>query len=151
MSFHPDFIIRVYALIINHHEEVLLSDEFHFGMHMTKFPGGGLEYGEGTLECLKREIFEECGEQEIEKIEHFYTTDFFQKALFFDNKQLVSIYYTCVLKQPIKVVTSNIPFDFQLNSEIKQSFRWAKIKSLTEDDFAFPIDKFVLGKLKQFY
>ena len=55
------FTIRVYALIINGENEVLLSDEFRLGMRMTKFPGGGLQFGEGTLACLKREAMEDIG------------------------------------------------------------------------------------------
>jgi ADP-ribose pyrophosphatase YjhB (NUDIX family) len=81
------FVIRVYALIINPSHEVLLTDEYQLNTIMTKFPGGGLEFGEGTIECLKREIAEECNGQQIENIRHYYTTDFFQKALFYDNKQ----------------------------------------------------------------
>ncbi|MEA1897374.1 MAG: NUDIX domain-containing protein, partial [Bacteroidota bacterium] len=67
------FIIRVYALIINNKNEVLLSDEFRLGTKMTKFPGGGLNFGEGPVDCLKREAIEEFG-QEIDISDHFYTT-----------------------------------------------------------------------------
>jgi hypothetical protein len=41
------FNIRVYGLLINKQQEVLVTDEYRIGMYMTKFPGGGLEYGEG--------------------------------------------------------------------------------------------------------
>jgi len=146
-----NFVIRVYAIIINQQDEVLLSDEYHFAMNMTKFPGGGLDFGEGTIDALKREIREECKGQEIENIEHFYTTDFFQKALFFENKQLISIYYTCNFQNPIKFSISKIPFAFKIESDANQSFRWCKIKNLTEDEIEFPIDKFVLRKLKLLY
>jgi len=146
-----NFVIRVYAIIINQQDEVLLSDEYHFAMNMTKFPGGGLDFGEGTIDALKREIREECKGQEIENIEHFYTTDFFQKALFFENKQLISIYYTCNFQNPIKFNTSNIPLDFTQESNSVQCLRWCKIKNLTEDEIEFPIDKFVLRKLKLLY
>ena len=73
-----NFTIRVYAIIINNKNEILLSDEFQMGMKMTKFPGGGMEFGEGTIDCLKREAIEEFG-QEIEVLDHFYTTDFFNR------------------------------------------------------------------------
>ena len=72
------FIIRVYGLVINPQNEVLLTDEYRYETNMTKFPGGGLHYGEGLIDCLKREFREECNGQEIENIRHFYTTDFFQ-------------------------------------------------------------------------
>ena len=41
------FNLRVYAFIINDKHEVLLSDEYEFGTFFTKFPGGGVKYGEG--------------------------------------------------------------------------------------------------------
>jgi 8-oxo-dGTP diphosphatase len=67
--------LRVYGLLINEHNEVLLSDEQEYGMRFTKFPGGGVEYGEGLIDGLKREFMEECN-MEIEVLSHFYTTDF---------------------------------------------------------------------------
>src|SRR5665647_1625825 len=63
-------------------QNMLLSDEFVHDMKMTKFPGGGLYFGEGPADCLKREAIEEFG-QEIEIVEHYYTTHFFQQALFY--------------------------------------------------------------------
>lgn len=143
-----DFVIRVYALIVNANHELLLTDEFQLNTLMTKFPGGGLEFGEGTIDCIKREIAEECNGQEIDDIRHFYTTDYYQKALFYENKQLISIYYLAYLSQPIKFNISEKPFDFDIAKGENQSFRWVKIDSLDENDLTFPIDRFVVGKLK---
>jgi ADP-ribose pyrophosphatase YjhB (NUDIX family) len=149
MSLNRDFVIRIYGIIINDKNEVLLSDEFQLGIKMTKFPGGGLEYGEGTIEGLKREFREECNGQEIKNIRHFYTTDFFQKALFNENKQLLSIYYVAELSGTIKFKISEGSFDFQEYKNGNQSFRWVEIKRLNEDEITFPIDKFVAVKLKK--
>ena len=151
MNISGNFIIRVYGIIFNERLEVLLSDEFQLGMKMTKFPGGGLEFGEGTIDGLKREFKEECNGQEIKNINHFYTTDFFQKALFYDNKQLLCIYYRAELTDPLKFQISKKPFDFQENKNGNQSFRWIKINNLNEAEITFPIDKFVAGKLKQLF
>ena len=75
------FNLRVYGILINEKNEVLVSDEFIRGSYITKFPGGGLEFGEGTRDCLKREFMEEM-ELTVEVGEHLYTTDFFQICCF---------------------------------------------------------------------
>ncbi|HEY3373281.1 MAG TPA: NUDIX domain-containing protein [Prolixibacteraceae bacterium] len=143
------FTIRVYALIINDRNEVLVTDEFQLDMKMTKFPGGGMHFGEGTLECLKRELMEECG-QEIEGLEHFYTTDFYQKALFWEGYQLLSIYYLARLKQPESMKASTRAFDFAEMTNGNQSFRWVSAEELNTREFTFPIDKHVALLLKQY-
>lgn len=145
------FIIRTYGIILNEKNEVLLSDEFRMDMRMTKFPGGGLEFGEGTIDCLKREFREECKGQGIKNIRHFYTTDFYQKALFYKNHQLVSIYYFAELQKPLQFKISEKPFDFDNRKKESQSFRWVKIKNLNEGEITFPIDKFVVRKLINYF
>lgn len=143
-----NFTIRVYAIIINNKNEVLLSDEFRLGMRMTKFPGGGLKFGEGIIDCLQREAREEFG-QELEILRHFYTTEFFQKALFFEDHQLISIYYLAKFTKPIEFNISDKPFDFEKDIEGNQSFRWKSIWEISEDDVTFPIDKKVTVLLMQ--
>ncbi|WP_297091677.1 NUDIX domain-containing protein [uncultured Draconibacterium sp.] len=143
------FIIRVYGLIVNNKNEILLSDEFVLNTKMTKFPGGGLEFGEGLIDGLKREFEEECNGQQLKNIRHFYTTDFYQKALYFENAQLISIYFLADLHAPLKFRITNKAFDFEIEGAEQQSFRWEKIKDLKESDITFPIDKFVLNKLKE--
>lgn len=141
------FIIRVYGIIINSKNEVLVTDEFRMGMKMTKFPGGGLQFGEGTIECLRREFREECHNQEIKNINHFYTTDYFQKALFYDNAQLISIYYMAEPELPLVFPVSDKPFDFQKMEEGAQSFRWLDLKTASPEMLTFPVDRLVLLKL----
>jgi 8-oxo-dGTP diphosphatase len=141
------FNIRVYGLFINEKQEILLSDEDRFGMRMTKFPGGGLRFGEGTIDCLKREALEEFG-QEIEVINHFYTTDFFQKAMFYDNHQLISIYYIARFIKPERFRISLTPFDFLGSEGEIISFRYKKITEIFEEELSFPVDRHVMGMLK---
>lgn len=141
------FNIRVYALIFDPSEEhILLSDEFVKGTYVTKFPGGGLNWGEGTIDCLKREAVEEFG-TEIEVLEHFYTTDFFQKALFFENQQLISIYYKAKFFVtpvfPVSEFMNNLPE--AINDS--QIFRWLPVSKLKTEIFTFPIDKKVAAML----
>lgn len=115
---------------------------------MTKFPGGGLQKGEGTIDCLRREFLEEMN-QPITNIRHFYTTDFYQKGWFYQNMQLISVYYLVDLVEPLKFKLSAVPFDFDKNSDEPQSFRWVKISNLNASDLTFPIDKVVLEKIQK--
>jgi 8-oxo-dGTP diphosphatase len=142
------FNIRVYGLVINDRHRVLLSDEYVLDQRMTKFPGGGLRYGEGPADCIKREALEEFG-QEIEIVEHFYTTHFFQKALFYPDHQLISIYYRIRFPEPVRFLISDKPFDFPEMVNGSQSFRWADIAALEEEELNFPVDRFVLSLLKE--
>lgn len=143
------FNIRVYGIVINDHQELLVSDELIKGLQFTKFPGGGLEWGEGTHECLKREFAEEL-EQEIEVLEHYYTTDYFQQSAFRDSDQLVSIYYkVAMIGQPGFEVKSS-PFDFP--DDVGNQFevqRWQPLESLDPNQFKWPVDKIVAGMLRE--
>jgi 8-oxo-dGTP diphosphatase len=141
------FNIRVYGLIIHDKKQILLTDEFVLDQKMTKFPGGGLHFGEGPVDCLKRESIEEFG-QAVEIVDHFYTTHFFQPAFFYPDRQLISIYYRIKFIEPIRFGISEKPFDFPEMINGSQSFRWANIATLQEEELSFPVDRYVLGLLK---
>ena len=144
-----NFVIRVYGLVLNNRNEVLVTDEFQMGMPMTKFPGGGLDFGEGTIDCLRREFREECNGQEIKNIRHFYTTDYFQPALFYENSQLLSIYYLADLELPARFHISDKPFDFSKMENGNQSFRWLSLTGASAGMLSFPVDQVVFAKLIQ--
>ena len=105
------FSIRVYGILINDKRQVLVSDEYIRGGYYTKFPGGGLEFGEGTRDCLKREFKEEM-DLNVEVGEHLYTTDFFQMSAFNPKYQILSIYYSVNALEEIKAPLRTKPFDF---------------------------------------
>src|SRR5688500_16050051 len=105
------FNIRVYGILLSENKEVLVSDEYIRGGLYTKFPGGGLEFGEGTRDCLKREFKEEM-DLNIQVGDHIYTTDYFQISAFNPGHQIISIYYFAHPLEPIKVPLRNKPFDF---------------------------------------
>jgi len=140
--------IRVYGLFFNDNNEVLISDEYQLDMAMTKFPGGGLEYGEGPADCLKREIIEEMNDQEIEIQSHFYTTDYFQQGIFHKNSQVVCIYYLARFINPLKFKVSCKAFDFPEMKNGAQSFRYVNIEKLNEL-LSFPTDKVVAAMLEK--
>ncbi len=138
------FNVRVYGLLINEAKEVLLSDEYEYGFQFTKFPGGGVELGEGLITALKREFIEECN-AEIEVISHFYTTDFYEKSSF-NESQVLSIYYLVKAVNPLELAFKTEVFDFDPDSN--QSFRWAKIDLLELGDVTFRTDQTVVNLLK---
>ena len=95
------FNIRVYGFLVDN-GNVLVTDEFRLGIFMTKFPGGGLQFGEGTIDCLKREFMEELGTP-IEIVSHYYTTDFYQPTtLLPSDMQLFNIYYLVKADKPYR-------------------------------------------------
>jgi 8-oxo-dGTP diphosphatase len=135
------FNVRVYGILINDNNEILISDEQEYGMRFSKFPGGGLEYGEGLTDGLKREFIEECN-TEVEIINHFYTTDFFVKSAFNDS-QIISVYYVVKAVSDLNFITKTTIFDFDGEGDVLQSFRWVNLKDLTTNELTFPIDKYV--------
>lgn len=138
------FNIRVYGILINEHNEVLISDEHRWGMSFTKFPGGGLEWGEGLKDCLIREFLEELSIN-IEIGELFYCTDFFVESAFKKTDQLISIYYKVHYNRIHELNFQEYTLPLQEEAE---KFRWFSIEQLSEEVFTFPIDQLVAGKLK---
>jgi 8-oxo-dGTP diphosphatase len=138
MSF---FNVRVYGLLINDKQEILISDEQEYGMQFTKFPGGGLEFGEGLIDGLKREFVEECNVV-VDVLSHYYTTDFYVKSAFNDS-QIISVYYLVNNETPLNLMFKIAPFDFDSEGDVLQAFRWLKLSELKESDFTFPTDQHV--------
>ena len=143
------FNIRVYGILINENKQVLISDELIRGSYITKFPGGGLEIGEGTRDCLKREFLEEMN-LKVEIGDHLYTTDFYQRSAFNPEHQIISIYYFVKALDNIKVPLRDKPFDFdehQMNiyeaKKETETFRFINAKEFSADSVTLPIDKFV--------
>jgi len=139
------FNVRVYGILIQD-GKLLVSDEYIKGHNITKLPGGGLEFGEGTVECLAREFKEELN-LDIEVISHFYTTDFFVHSAFSSSSQVISIYYLVQAKAELDFNISTKVFDFEHVKEGAQSMRWVSLDEMSENDFTFIIDKKVAEML----
>lgn len=114
---------------------LLVNEEQIRGRAVIKLPGGGLDLGEGTRDCLAREWKEELG-QDITVEEHFYTTDFFQHSAY-DDSQVISIYYrvSADATQPI------------VNHVAGERTYWLPLAEVNEDTFTLPIDRVVGGML----
>lgn len=83
--------VRVYGVLL-YQEHLLLSRENIRGQHYTKFPGGGLELGEGPRDTLIREFQEEAA-LVIKPQSHLYTTEDYIRSAFDEHTQVLSIYY----------------------------------------------------------
>ena len=147
------FNIRVYGILTDDNHRILLADEFIKGAYFTKFPGGGLEHGEGTRDCLKREFMEETG-LDVTIGEHIYTTDFYQVSAFNKNDQIISIYYFVKSNEPINLTTHDTPFNFTPEQVADKStqceiFRWIDWHEIEAATVTLPIDKVLVEMLKK--
>lgn len=149
------FNIRVYGILINDKKQLLVSDEYIRGQFYSKFPGGGLEFGEGTRDCLQREFMEEMN-LKVKIGDHIYTTDFYQQSAFNPAHQIISIYYFAEALEPITAPLRNKPFDFD-EQQLKmyaetgetETFRFVNWDEVSEDTVNLPIDKLVVNMLKK--
>ena len=143
--------VRVYGVLIDPGYGLLVSDEYIRGDYFTKLPGGGLEFGEGTRDCLVREFKEETG-LDVTVGDHIYTTDFYQPSAFRAGDQILSIYYRVnpISLEPLK--TRSKAFDFSpeevadKNGQAEHT-RWIALDDLSEEAMSLPIDKIVIASL----
>ena len=129
--------IRVYAIYLNEKNELMALDEGYAGEKLVKLPGGGLEFGEGTIECLHREFEEELN-LKIEVLEHFYTQEDFLVSRFRENEQLLTIYYT------VNILNLD---ELKILDESIENVKWISLHE--ENPLPLPIDKIVFEKLKE--
>ncbi len=149
------FNLRIYGILINEQQQVLVSDELIRGSYITKFPGGGLEFGEGTRDCLRREFMEEMN-LKVKVGEHIYTTDYFQLSAFNPTHQIISIYYFVKALEEIKAPLRNKPFDFD-EEQMKvyeatketETFRFVDCNDFSAESVTLPIDKIVAQLIKE--
>jgi len=149
------FNLRVYGILITGKKQVLVSDELIRGNYITKFPGGGLEFGEGTRDCLRREFLEEIN-LKVEVGDHIYTTDYFQMSAFHPDHQIISIYYYTKALEPISAPLRQIPFDFD-EQQLKiyestgetETFRFIDWDKFSAVSVTLPIDKIVAAIVKE--
>ena len=132
------FNIRVYGVVVNSQNEILINREVIGGKKVIKFPGGGLEWGEGLEDAVRREFQEEFG-TEVDVLEVYYVTPYFQQSFFKEEDQIISIYF--------KV---NMPINMTYGGEVASGKivpTWRRIASLNPEEFYFPIDRHVVKKL----
>lgn len=144
----PPFNVRVYGLLADASGRILVTDELRAGMKMTKFPGGGVEKGEGLGDALRREFREELS-LEIENYKLFYINDFHQPSAFAPEDHLLSVYYTVSSSGWAQIETVDTAFDFRQLVEGAQCFRWVNQAEMDPAQFTFPVDKVVAELLRK--
>lgn len=129
--------IRVYACILKDEQLMILHEEYA-GEKLLKLPGGGLEFGEGLIDCLHREFAEELNVK-IKILEHLYTQEEFVQSKFHDQEQLLTIYYTAEIvdEENLKILDPTIDF-----------IDWIDIRAV-ENPFPLPVDRIAFEKLKE--
>lgn len=134
------FNVRVYALL-EHKGKVMVMHEPFQGKLIYKFPGGGLEFGEGTVDCIKREFLEELN-LNVDVTSHFYTQDFFILNAFDPSEQVLLIYYKASVSdndlKKLKILDADI-----------NELLWIEPKKLKADKFTLDADKVVVELYKK--
>lgn len=133
------FNVRVYGTWIEDGKVLLTREKFR-GIEMTKFPGGGVQFGEGIIDALRREFREEL-QTDIEILGHLYTTDFFQQSAFNPREQLISIYYR------VRGL-SRSRFHTPQAGDGPYELLWESIEDLLPEKLSFPIDRHVIHLLR---
>ena len=141
------FNVRVYMILTRVHPsektlQVLVSYERLPMGGVMKFPGGGLEWGEGTSACLRREALEELG-QPIEVGEWTHVSRRAHISSFDANQQVVAVHVEASLE-------GDVAFDDQGALDdvfgkkvpvMHQRLGWQDVNSLQERDFHFASDR----------
>lgn len=139
------FNIRVYGIFV-YNKQILLSREYHKNRWTIKFPGGGLEFGEGPIDCLKREIREELG-MNVRLLRHFYTLDFYQVSALRSGTQLLSIFYLARFQESLLYKNLVNPVDYPSFGNENIKMYWRPISKLTPEEMTFPGERHVVRKL----
>lgn len=129
--------IRVYGAVVKDRKVLVLHEEY-VGQNLMKLPGGGLEFGEGVLDCLHREFEEELNVK-IKIKQHLYTQEDFLVSRFRANEQLLTLYYI------VEIIDEE---EFLILDPCIEKTEWVPIDT-DENPFPLPIDKIAFEKLKQ--
>jgi 8-oxo-dGTP diphosphatase len=141
-----NFNIRVYGLLQDAEGRILISHERIKNQAYVKFPGGGLEYGEGPSAGLKREFIEELN-LPVSVDELLYATDFFIQSAFKEEDQIISIYYRVSSIELDTISTVEQWPSAESVIELKQIFQWIIPSELAEEQLNFPGDRALLKHL----
>ena len=135
------FNARCYVLIRSKQNRILVMKERWQGVDLNKFPGGGLELGEGLLECIHREIAEEFSSSEKLAYSHFFTPTECFASRFKPQEQLLLNYFTNSTEAD-ELQWSLIPNDPNL-----LGMQWLELKAENAQWFTLQSDRDAFLKL----
>lgn len=122
---------------------MLVSHESGGGLNFTKFPGGGVEYGEGLADALLREFHEETGLKIIGHQLHHINENLIASA-FNPEEQLIAVYYSVQTSGTID------KYAFEEEKWGKPYFvklEWIPLSDVKPELFRWPADKQAVEKL----
>lgn len=130
------FNIRIYGLLIEQNRLLITKEPFVDEL-IYKFPGGGLEFGEGLHDCLIREFKEELN-LDIEVVKHIFTQENFIQSAVNPDEQVLMIYYQVKAKnfEDFKVKTSDI-----------KELIWKDLDELKAEDLTMPTEQKAVQEL----
>lgn len=135
------FTIRVYGILRNDKGNILISKELIRGQNYCKFPGGGLEFGEGAADAVIREFFEETGLR-VKILRHIYTSDYFIQSYFDPEEQVIGIYYEVVSLKPedMHLLIEESVQTFREGNNVLR-FEWMDIHCINQKVLSFEMDQ----------
>tara|TARA_B100000768_G_scaffold118340_1_gene109471 strand:+ start:266 stop:748 length:483 start_codon:yes stop_codon:yes gene_type:complete len=129
--------LRVYGFLMNYSGQVLIAVERYNAIPMVKFPGGGVDWGEGHRDALIREFKEEL-DLSVKVKNNIYFNDFAVESVIDSKFQVQSFFY---------IVEALGSLEFQTHTSIEfpetdgERFVWCNIEELDENMFTFKIEK----------
>ena len=136
---------RVYGLILNatRSHVIIAKERFPDGSVGQKFPGGGIDRGEGILEALWRECKEELGTSDrLVHLGHAFTTDFFVRSAFRSHEQIISIYHWLQSETNEHAWWDEKPEGLTQEGALIE-MNWVDVTDVVSEVFRFPIDRHV--------
>ena len=139
--------VRVYMMVTRldpstGKPQVLVSYERLPMGGVMKFPGGGLEWGEGTTACLRREALEELGQPvEVERLVH--VSQRAHISSFDPNQQVLAVHYAARLEGEVGFEDDGVLDDVfgKRVPMMHQRLGWRDVHSLETREFQFASDR----------
>ncbi|GAB4205670.1 MAG: hypothetical protein Fur0023_14770 [Bacteroidia bacterium] len=138
MNLPKYFRIGVYGLLLQN-KQLLIAKENIKGQEVIKFPGGGLQLGEGIRDAIQREFQEELNIQ-IEITQHIYINDFYVQSAIDSNYQVIAVYY---------LIKSDVILPAQAFIRNHILFDWMNLDETNTSLLTFETDKRAFAELLQ--